>query len=264
MLTNTMGTTLCYIWDVIFNELFMCLLCCMRILRYTDDLLLHVSVHFRRCVMCMYLLRCNRTLVRSIDTSLCIFRRCVCISIAVSESLVRSIDTSLCTFRRCVCISIAVSESLVPSDLLIHLYALSGAVYVSSSLYPNPSFPATTISIDTSPCIFRRCVCISFAVSESLVPSNDDLLIHLCIFKRCVCISIAVSESHVPSNKDLLNRIDTSLHILRRCICISFAVSESQVCNNDGLLIHLYALSGAVYVSPSLYPSHRSPATTSY
>jgi len=57
-------------------------------------------------------------------------------------------------FRRCVCIFIAVSEPQVSSnderDLLIHLFSLSGAVYVSPSLYPNPSSPATTTYYDTS------------------------------------------------------------------------------------------------------------------
>ncbi len=107
------------------------LLYSMRILRYTDDLFLHISLHFRRCIVCMSLLRCIRI---------------------PRPQQRQSIDTSLCIFRRCVCISFAVSESLVPSNdnLLIHLFAFSGAVYVSPSLYPNPSSPATTTYYDTS------------------------------------------------------------------------------------------------------------------
>ncbi len=88
--------------------------------------------------------------LRSIETSLCIFRRCVhmyllrCIRIPRPQQR-RPIDTSLCIFRRCV------SPYPNPSsDLLIHLLAFSGAVYVSPSLYPNPSSPATTTYYDTS------------------------------------------------------------------------------------------------------------------
>jgi hypothetical protein len=153
----------------------MCLFCSMRILRYTDDLFLHIPM----CIL---------------------VRRCVCIFVAVTESLVRSND-DLVIHLFAFSGAVFVSPSLYPnlsSDLLIHLYAFSGAVYVSPSLYPNPSSP-----------------------------SNDDLLIHLLHFQAlCMylhrCIQIPRLQQQRPITTPPPTR-DSQPHL-------SLSWSPMQVC----------------------------------